>query len=126
VPVVRDCDAKNVIELAREMEDLAERTRARKARPEELRGSTFTITSLGKIGGILATPIINYPEVAILGIHAIKKRPVVRDDEIVIAPVMNVSCSLDHRVVDGFIGAEFVQHVRRLLETPRLLLVEGV
>ncbi len=86
-------------------------------------GSTFTITSLGKEGGILATPIINWPEVAILGVHRIEKRPVVRNDQVVIREMMYLSCSFDHRVIDGHVGAAFVQNVRNSLEHPALLFV---
>ena len=86
-------------------------------------GSTFTITSLGKEGGVFATPIINWPEVGILGIHKIEKRPVVRNDQIVVRDMMYLSCSFDHRVVDGHIGAAFVQSVRNSLEHPALLFV---
>ncbi len=124
VPVVRDADQKSILEIAQEITDLAERGRNGKLSPDELKGSTFTITSLGPIGGVLATPIINYPEVAILGIHQIKDRPVVHDGEIVIRPVMNVACSFDHRLIDGHVGAAFVQVVRNVLENPSRLLLD--
>jgi pyruvate dehydrogenase E2 component (dihydrolipoamide acetyltransferase) len=123
VPVVKDCDRKTALQIAADLADVSERARQGKAHPDEMKGSTFTITSLGKLGGVLATPILNHPEVAILGVHAIKNRPVVRGDEIVVAPVMNLSCSFDHRIVDGFEGAMFVQRVVELIEDPRRMLM---
>jgi pyruvate dehydrogenase E2 component (dihydrolipoamide acetyltransferase) len=123
VPVVKDCDRKTPLQIAADLAAVSERARQGKAHPDELRGSTFTITSLGKLGGVLATPILNHPEVAILGVHAIKQRPVVRGDEIVVAPIANLSCSFDHRVVDGYDGAMFVQRVVELLEDPRRMLM---
>lgn len=124
VPVIRDADRKSILEIAAEIGDLSERAQANRLSPNELRGSTFTITSLGALGGVLATPIINDPEVAILGIHQMKDQAVVRDGEIVIRPMMNVACSFDHRLIDGHIGAAFVQVVRGYLENPARLLME--
>jgi len=121
--VVHDADRKDLWALAREIEHLAAAAREKKLTLQEVQGSTFTITSLGKEGGILATPIINWPEVAILGIHKIEKRPVVRDDHIVIREMMYVSCSFDHRVIDGHVGAAFVQSVKGYLEHPAMLFV---
>jgi len=107
VPVVRGCDEAGVDELAAEAERLAEAARAGTLRPDELRGSTFTVTSAGKLGGILVTPLINHPEVGILGIHRIGPRPVVRDGEIAVRETGNVSVTFDHRVVDGARAAAF-------------------
>jgi len=118
VPVVRDADRLSVIELAREIERLAAATRAGKAAREELTGSTFTVTSLGALGGLLATPIINHPEVAILGVHKIARRPAVRGDSIVIRDLMNLSISVDHRVVDGYDAARFIAEIKATLEAP--------
>jgi len=101
VPVVRGCDTRSVDELRVEVDALAEKARAGTLAPEELRGSTFTVTSAGKLGGLLVTPLVNHPEVAILGIHRIGPRPVVRDGEIVARNMGNVSVTFDHRVVDG-------------------------
>lgn len=127
VPVVHDADRRSILDIAREIARLSEAARDGKATRDELTGSTFTITSLGAIGGVLATPIINYPEVGILGVHAIRKTPVVgENDEIVVGHLMNLSVSLDHRVVDGFEGASFLQEVRRYLEDPTLLLLSGI
>jgi pyruvate dehydrogenase E2 component (dihydrolipoamide acetyltransferase) len=123
VAVVHDADRLGLWDLAKEIERLATAARERKLSLLEVQGSSFTITSLGKEGGILATPIINWPEVAILGIHKIEKRPVVRDDHIVIRDMMYISCSFDHRVVDGHVGAAFVQSLRRYLEHPAMLFV---
>jgi pyruvate dehydrogenase E2 component (dihydrolipoamide acetyltransferase) len=107
VPVVRGCDEKSVDELATEVERLAEAARAGKLKPEELRGSTFTVTSAGKLGGLLTTPIVNHPEVAILSIGRIVDRPVARDGEIQIRPVGTIAVTFDHRVIDGARAAEF-------------------
>jgi pyruvate/2-oxoglutarate dehydrogenase complex dihydrolipoamide acyltransferase (E2) component len=107
VPVVRDCDTRSLEELRDEVARLAEAARAGKLAPEELRGSTFTVTSAGKLGGLLQTPIVNHPEVAILSIGRIAERPVVRDGEIVVRQIGNVAVTFDHRVVDGARAAEF-------------------
>jgi pyruvate dehydrogenase E2 component (dihydrolipoamide acetyltransferase) len=125
VPVVRDADRLSILDLAREIDRLAALTRAGKAAREELTGSTFTITSLGALGGMLATPIINHPEVAILGVHKIARRPAVRDDEIVIRDLMNLSISVDHRVVDGYDAARFIAEIKATLETPGPLYPEA-
>jgi pyruvate/2-oxoglutarate dehydrogenase complex dihydrolipoamide acyltransferase (E2) component len=127
VPVLRDADRLSLLDIAREIKRLGEGAKAGKLSRDELSGSTFTITSLGNIGGVLATPILNYPEVGILGVHAIRKVPIVDEhDQIVIGHIMNLSVSLDHRVVDGFEGASFLQEVRRFLEDPTLLLLAGI
>ena len=123
VTVVHDADKKDLWGLAKELERLSNAAREKRLALEDVLGSTFTITSLGKEGGILATPIINWPEVAILGVHKIEKRPVVRNDQVVIRDMMYLSCSFDHRVIDGHVGAAFVQNVRNSLEHPALLFV---
>ena len=107
VPVVRDCDSRSVDELQSELERLADAARAGSLTPEELRGSTFTVTSAGKLAGLFQTPIVNHPEVAILSVGRIAERPVVRDGNIVAAPLGYVSVTFDHRVVDGARAAEF-------------------
>jgi pyruvate dehydrogenase E2 component (dihydrolipoamide acetyltransferase) len=125
VPVIKDADRKSLGAIAREIQDLAERGRAGKLTREELTGSTFTITSLGALGGVLATPIVNYPEVAILGVHKIVKRPVyATDGTLVPAYLMNLSVSLDHRVLDGIVGAQFLSVVKSHLEDPHQLFLE--
>jgi pyruvate dehydrogenase E2 component (dihydrolipoamide acetyltransferase) len=118
VPVVRECDTRPVDELQREVERLAEAARSGSLQPEELRGSTFTVTSAGKLAGLLQTPIVNHPEVAILSIGRIAERPAVRDGAIVAAPVGYVSVTFDHRVIDGARAAEFGLAVIRRLEQP--------
>lgn len=127
VPVIHDADRLSLLDIAREVARLGEGAKTGKLSRDELTGSTFSITSLGTIGGVLATPILNYPEVGILGVHAIRKVPVVTDDDqIAIGHLMNLSVSLDHRVVDGFEGASFLQEVKRYLEDPTLLLLAGI
>lgn len=117
VPVIRDADGKSVAELAAAMKDLAVRAREKKLAPDELRGSTFSITSLGKLAGVFSTPIINHPEVAILGISAIRTLPRYIDDELQPRKIMNLCVSMDHRAVDGMETALFVQAVKEILET---------
>jgi pyruvate dehydrogenase E2 component (dihydrolipoamide acetyltransferase) len=107
VPVVRDCAKRSVEDLSADVARLAESARTGTLKPEELRGSTFTVTSAGKLGGLLQTPIVNHPEVAILSIGRIGPRPVVRDGEVVAAPIGYVSLTFDHRVIDGARAAEF-------------------
>jgi pyruvate/2-oxoglutarate dehydrogenase complex dihydrolipoamide acyltransferase (E2) component len=125
VPVVRDVGRKSLSTLAREIQDLAERGRAGKLTRNELIGGTFTVTSLGALGGVLATPILNYPEVAILGVHRIVKRPVyLADGTIGPASLMNLSVSLDHRVLDGIVGAQFVAVIKSHLEDPHQLFAD--
>ena len=125
--MVHDADRLSLLDIGREIARVSDAAREGRASREELSGSTFTITSLGTIGGVLATPILNYPEVGILGVHAIRKTPVVdANDQIVVGHLMNLSVSLDHRVVDGFEGASFLQEVRRYLEDPTMLLLAGI
>jgi pyruvate dehydrogenase E2 component (dihydrolipoamide acetyltransferase) len=116
VPVVRDCDSRSLEELDAEVKRLAEAARDGKLTPDELRGGTFTITSAGKFAGIVVTPLINPPQVAILGVHRIEQRPVVRNREVVVRPVGNLSVTFDHRVIYGKRAAEFGLDVIRRLE----------
>ena len=116
VPVVRGCESRSVDELAADLARLAELARAGKLAPEDLRGGTFTVTSAGKLGGLFHTPIVNHPEVAILGIGRIAPRPVVRDGEVVVRKTGTVAVTFDHRVVDGARAAEFGLAVIRRLE----------
>ncbi len=125
VPVVREADKKSISGIAREIQDLSERGKAGKLSREELTGSTFTITSLGALGGVLATPILNYPEVGILGVHKIQRRPVYGPEgELVPAHLMNLSISLDHRVIDGAVGAQFLAVVKSYLEDPHQIFLD--
>ncbi len=126
VPVVKDADRLSLKDLISEVKRLGEGARTASLPAEDMAGSTFTITSLGKIGGMFATPIVNYPEVAILGLHKVEKRPVVVNDQIVIRERMYMSCSFDHRLIDGHVGAAFVQAVKDYLENPALLIAELV
>ncbi|MBA3880735.1 MAG: branched-chain alpha-keto acid dehydrogenase subunit E2 [Sphingobium sp.] len=124
VPVIRDAQDRNVWQLATEIARLAEAARTGKATSAELSGSTLTVTSLGPLGGIATTPVINRPEVAIIGPNKIVERPVFVGDDIVRAKLMNLSISCDHRVVDGWDAASFVQALKKLLETPVLLFAD--
>jgi len=126
VPVVKSADRLSMFQIAQEILRLGEGARDGKSSPDDLSGSTFTITSLGQLGGLFATPIVNYPELAIMGVHEIKKRPVVVDDQIVIRQMMLISLTFDHRIIDGHVGAAFANDVKRLLENPKLLMVEAV
>jgi 2-oxoisovalerate dehydrogenase E2 component (dihydrolipoyl transacylase) len=126
VPVIRDAQDKNVWQLAAEITRLAEAARANKLKPDELGNGTITVTSLGPLGGIATTPVINRPEVAIIGPNKIVERPVFRagSDEVIRAKLMNLSISCDHRVVDGWDAASYVQALKKLLETPVLLFAD--
>jgi len=126
VSVVRDADMRSIFDISREIDRLAEAVRTNTATRDELTGSTFTISSLGKLGGVLATPIINFPEVAIIGVHKIEERPAVRNHQIVIRHLMNLSISVDHRLADGWDGAMFLQDVKSLLEDPTTMFMEMV
>ena len=124
VPVVRNAEARDLWASAAEVARLAEAARTSKAAREELSGSTITITSLGALGGIVTTPVINHPEVAIVGVNRMVERPVVRDGAVVVRKMMNLSCSFDHRVIDGMYGAQFVQALRAYLECPATLFID--
>ena len=124
VPVLRDAGSLGLWESAAEAVRLATAAREGKATREELSGSTITVTSLGALGGIVSTPIINYPEVAVVGVNRIAERPVVRGGQVVVRSMMNLSSSFDHRVIDGWNAASFIQSVKRLLEQPATLFVE--
>lgn len=116
VPVIRNAAGREVVELAAMIRDLSDRARHKKLSPSELQGSTFTITSLGKLGGVMSTPIINYPASAILGVHAIRALPRYVGNRVQPRKILNLSISLDHRIVDGFEGARFIQDVKDILE----------
>jgi pyruvate dehydrogenase E2 component (dihydrolipoamide acetyltransferase) len=124
VPVLHDADKRSLLDVAREIERLGEDARSGKTKHEDLVGSTFTITSLGAKSGLLATPIINFPEVAILGVHQMKQKPVVKNGQIVVGDVMLLSLSFDHRIVDGHVGAAFAYEVIGYLEQPERLWLE--
>ena len=118
VPVIRHAEARDVWDCTREMRRVSQAARDKTATSEELAGSTITITSLGALGGLGATPIINHPEVAIIGVHKAEERAVVRDGAIVVRRMMNLSGSFDHRIVDGYNGAQMMQTLKQMLEHP--------
>ena len=124
VPVVKDADKKDVFEIAAEIQRLAAKARSGQLTLDDVHGSTFTITNQGSVGGLFATPIINYPESAILGTHKISKRPLIRDGKIEIRDVMYLSLSFDHRILDGAYAARFVNRVIGVIQDPKLLLAE--
>jgi 2-oxoisovalerate dehydrogenase E2 component (dihydrolipoyl transacylase) len=124
VPVVKHAEARDVWDTALEVARVSSAARENKAKSDELQGSTITITSLGTLGGVATTPVINYPEVAIIGPNAILDRPVVRDGQIIVRKMMNLSSSFDHRVVDGYDAAEFIQKIKALLEHPATLFMD--
>ncbi|KVT04478.1 branched-chain alpha-keto acid dehydrogenase subunit E2 [Burkholderia sp. MSMB1078WGS] len=124
VPVLRHAEARDVWSIAAEIARLADAVRANRAQRDELSGSTITISSLGALGGIVSTPVINHPEVGIVGVNRIVERPMIRDGAVVARKMMNLSSSFDHRVVDGADAAAFIQAVRAVLERPALLFVE--
>ncbi|MCX7572200.1 dihydrolipoamide acetyltransferase family protein [Tumebacillus sp. DT12] len=124
VPVVKNVDKKSILDIAADINALIEKTKSRTLTVEEMKGGTFTISNMGPLGGLFATPILNYPEVGILGVHKIEEKPVVRRGEIVIRSMMNLSLSFDHRVIDGAESVRFTNHMKKLLENPNLLFLE--
>ncbi|MDL0136458.1 dihydrolipoamide acetyltransferase family protein, partial [Halobacterium salinarum] len=124
VPVVEHVDQKSMLEISTEMNDLVEQARERSIAPADMDGGTFTITNFGAIGGEYATPIINYPETAILGLGAIDERPVAEDGDVRAAQTLPLSLSIDHRVIDGAEAAQFTNRVMEYLTDPELLLLE--
>ena len=124
VPVVRHAEARDVWDCANEMRRVSQAAHEKTATTEELSGSTITITSLGALGGLGATPIINHPEVAIIGVHKAEERAVVRDGNIVVRRMMNLSGSFDHRVVDGREAVSFLVRMKECIEDPQRVLVD--
>ncbi len=124
VPVIRNVEQKSILRIAAEMADLTDRTRKGKAKLDELRGGTLTFTSVGNIGGVFATPILNVPEVAIIGVNAIRDRAMVVDGNICVRKMMYLSPSFDHRIIDGAVGARFVAALKSVLEHPEALLLD--
>jgi pyruvate dehydrogenase E2 component (dihydrolipoamide acetyltransferase) len=124
VPVIFDADSKNIWSIANEISDLAARGREGKLAPNEIRGSTISITNIGSAGGMFFTPVINFPEVAILGTGRISEKAVVKNGAIVIAPVMALSLSFDHRIIDGATAQNFLNYIKQLLSDPGLLVME--
>jgi 2-oxoisovalerate dehydrogenase E2 component (dihydrolipoyl transacylase) len=126
VPVIRNAQALGIWEVGGEIRRLAERARNNKASREELTGSTITVTSLGKLGGIASTPIINAPEVAIIGLNKAVERPVVHQGAVAVRRIMNLSSSFDHRFVDGYDAAAMIQALKELLEHPAMIFIPKV
>lgn len=126
VPVIKDVDQKSIFELAAEISSLAQLARDGKLKMEQISGGTFTISNVGAIGGLQATPIINHPEAAILSLHKMEKRWVVREDEGVIRWMMNTSLSFDHRLIDGVTAVKFTNRIKELIEEPNLLFAEMI
>lgn len=124
VPVIKDADRKSIWMIAESISDLALRGREGKLSANEMKGSTISISNIGSAGGMFFTPIINYPEVAILGTGRISEKPVVRDGEVVVAPVMALSLSFDHRLIDGATAQNFMNYIKQLLANPELLVME--
>jgi pyruvate dehydrogenase E2 component (dihydrolipoamide acetyltransferase) len=125
VPVIKDVDKKSIVELSVELADIAQKTRDGKIELERLQGGTFTVTNIGAIGGTGMMPMVNFPEVGIFGMAKSKLQPVVRNGEIVVRNILNVTLSFDHRVADGAEAAYFVRHVSECLEDPFKLLLEA-
>ncbi|MBO8155411.1 MAG: 2-oxo acid dehydrogenase subunit E2 [Bacillaceae bacterium] len=125
VPVVKDADRKSMFEISAEINELAEKARSGKLAPEEMKGASCSITNIGSAGGQWFTPVINHPEVAILGIGRIAEKPVVRNGEVVVAPVLALSLSFDHRMVDGATAQLALNHIKRLLNDPQLIMMEA-
>ncbi len=125
VPVIRDADRKSFAEIERQVADFAQRARDNTLTLEDLRGGTFTITNGGVFGSLLSTPILSPPQVGILGLHRIEQRPVARDGQVVVRPMMYLALTYDHRIVDGRLAVQFLVRVKELIEDPRALLLEG-
>ncbi|MFD2043958.1 dihydrolipoamide acetyltransferase family protein [Ornithinibacillus salinisoli] len=125
VPVVKDADRKSIFTISSEINELADKARSGKLSPEEMKGASSTITNIGSAGGQWFTPVINYPEAAILGIGRIAEKPIVRDGEIVVAPVLALSLSFDHRIVDGATAQHALNQIKRLLSDPQLIMMEA-
>jgi pyruvate dehydrogenase E2 component (dihydrolipoamide acetyltransferase) len=125
VPVLRDVDRKSIHELAAELADISDKARQKKLSPDDMRGGTFTITNLGGIGGTAFTPIVNYPEVAILGLSRARLQPVVHNGEVVPRLILTLSLSYDHRVIDGADGARFTRRIGTMLESPLRMLLDA-
>lgn len=124
VPVIRDADRLTIFEIAKRIDEISEKARKRELALEDMKGGTFTITNYGSIGGLFATPVINYPQAAILGVGRISKTPVVKDDALAIGNVLALSLSVDHRIVDGGEVTRFINKVMEYLADPVALLME--
>lgn len=124
VPVIKDADRLSFAELEKAIADFGQRAQANKLAPEELQGGTFTISNGGVFGSLLSTPIVNPPQSGVLGMHAIQERPVVRDGQVVVRPMMYVALTYDHRIIDGREGVTFLKRVKEAVENPARMLLE--
>ena len=125
VPVVKNADRKSVFEISAEINELGAKARDGKLTPDEMKGASSTISNIGSAGGQWFTPVLNYPEAAILGIGRIADKPIVRDGEVVVAPVLALSLSFDHRIVDGATAQMALNQIKRLLNDPQLIMMEA-
>lgn len=123
VPVVRNCEQRSVDDLSAEIRRVSDAARENKAKRDDLSGSTITLTSLGKLGGIASTPVINMPEVAIVGVNRAVERPVVLNGQVAVRLMMNLSSSFDHRFVDGYDAAAMIQRMKEMLEHPATIFI---
>ncbi|MFN7182557.1 MAG: 2-oxo acid dehydrogenase subunit E2, partial [Planctomycetota bacterium] len=121
VPVIKDVDKKSIIQLAKDIKQITELAREKKLTPQHYSGAGFTVTSLGKLGGVFATPVVNHPQISILGVHKISIRPVYIGDIIEPRNIMNLSLTSDHRVIEGDYAANFLHDVIKYLQNPKLL-----
>ena len=125
VPVIHDADRKDIQQLAADIQRLTERARGGAVKPEDLQDGTFTVTSIGNIGGLISTPVINHPQVAIMGVGKIERRPIFdENDRVIPAELLYLSFSFDHRVIDGDVGAQFSNTIIERLENPAALLLD--
>jgi len=124
VPVIKDADKLSILQIAQKIAELSDKARDRKLTMDDMKDGTFTITNYGSIGGIFATPVINYPQAGILGIGRLLKTPIVKDDQIVIGNILPLSLSLDHRIVDGGDASRFINRLREYLSDPAIMLIE--
>lgn len=125
VPVVKDADRKSLFEISADINELAEKARSGKLTAEEMKGASNTITNIGSVGGQWFTPVLNYPEAVILGVGRIQEKPIARNGEVVIAPVLALSLSFDHRIVDGATGQQALNQIKRILNDPQLIMMEA-
>jgi len=125
VPVVKDADRKSLFEISKDINELAEKARSGKLTAEEMKGASNTITNIGSVGGQWFTPVLNYPEAVILGVGRIQEKPIARNGEVVVAPVLALSLSFDHRIVDGATGQQALNQIKRILNDPQLIMMEA-
>src|SRR5699024_3177511 len=125
VPVVKDADRKSLFEISADINELAEKARNGKLTADEMKGASNTITNIGSVGGQWFTPVLNYPEAIILGVGRIQEKPIARNGEVVVAPVLALSLSFDHRIVDGATGQQALNQIKRILNDPQLIMMEA-